>query len=173
MPFYIHCPIYRGKYEFCFQCLDQMFLWLVTYWSLESIDIRKCWCFPCVWRFPRALGVYAFSFVFTNENIVCWIEIRWLTWSLKSCSWVALYTSEFILLLLSAVTSSKNISGPVPVTAKHHHAIIMSDRWFGVLWITNCFSPTPYFDLPIILVQVEFSFTSTKMFFHPEMSSFF
>lgn len=38
---------------------------------------------------------------------------------------IAVYTSEFILLLLSAVTSSINISEEVPLAAIHAHAVTL------------------------------------------------
>ena len=48
----------------------------------------------------------------------------------------ALYTSEFILTFLSAVTSPTNSNEPVPLAAKHTHhntAATMFDTWCGSL----------------------------------------
>lgn len=50
----------------------------------------------------------------------------------------ARYTSEFILLLLSAARSSVNTSDFVPLAAIHPHAITQSDRC--LLWKTLCLS---------------------------------
>ena len=60
--------------------------------------------------------------------------------SFTAFSWIwagriDLYITEFILLLLSAVTSSINTTNPVPLTAVHVHvhntASTMSNRWCG------------------------------------------
>ncbi len=79
---------------------------------------------------------------------------------------IALKTSEFILLLLSAVTSPINTSEAVPlqwyICPCHNTAATMFDTWCGVLWIVSCSFLSPYFSLPISLLQVHFGFISTK-----------
>lgn len=52
---------------------------------------------------------------------------------------IALQTSEFILLLLSAVTASRNIREPVPLLSIHAQVF----RWCGTLWISSSL-PSPY-----------------------------
>lgn len=47
---------------------------------------------------------------------------------------VTLYTSEFILLLLSTVAS-----------VNANTTSTMFDTWYGILWIMSCFYPSPYF----------------------------
>lgn len=69
--------------------------------------------------------------------------------------WAALNTSQFKLLLLSAVTSSVSTSGPVPLAAIHAHAITLPLECLtvcGMLWIMSC----SFSSIPIVLVQVWF-----------------
>ncbi len=134
----------------------------------------SCWLF---------VGLSAFSFVFSK-----WNAGRRLTWSLQNIPlfylqkllgcfccmfWVivhlyyeapsnqlwiwaesiSLYTSEFIRLLLSSVMSSLNNSNLVL-----HHV----HRWCCMLWIMSCSKPSPYFFLPVILVQVDLNFSHPK-----------
>lgn len=58
-----------------------------------------------------------------------------------------LCTSQYILLLLSAVTLSVCLSDVVPVAALH--ASTMFDRCCAMLQIMSCFSPFPSFQLSV------------------------
>ncbi len=86
----------------------------------------------------------------------------------------SLSTSEFIRLLLSSVTSSINSSNPVPLEAMNAHTITllqfstMFHRWCCMLWNMSCSMPSPYFFLPVILVQVDLNFRYPKNAF-PEV----
>ncbi len=86
----------------------------------------------------------------------------------------SLSTSEFIRLLLSSVTSSINTSNPVPLEAMNAHTITllqystMFHRWCCMLWNMSCSKPSPYFFLPVILVQVDLNFSYPKNAF-PEV----
>lgn len=71
--------------------------------------------------------------------------ITWLAfdWIVKSN---ALYTWEFIVPHLSAVTSTHN-SGPVPPAAVHSHARTLPPPWCGVHWIMSPSFPSLYCSL--------------------------
>lgn len=95
----------------------------------------------------------------------CFAALRW-SWADST----ALYTSEFMLLLLSAVASSLNTSDPVPLATIHAHVIhsassTMFGRWCGMLQTMNCFSSSQYFSISIILVQVNLGFICSKRVF--------
>ncbi len=125
-------------------------------------------------QFLLVLG--AFSLQFCLQQVKCMlnrIQVRWLTWPLhnsplsfqnfqwvlKAFGWIwadniARNTSEFILLLLSAVTSSINTREPVPLAAIHAHAMTLHTMlhwWGGMLRIMSSSFPS----LPITLVQVD------------------
>ncbi len=48
------------------------------------------------------------------------------------------------------------------------HCYTMFHRWCCMLWIMSCSKPSPYFFLPIILVQVDLNFSRPKNAF-PEV----
>lgn len=97
-----------------------------------------------------------------------WIRVRWLTWILnnipllcykktlvafKVCTRsynIAPCTSQFALLLFSAVISSVNTRGTGSTGSRHTHAVI----WGDMLVIMSSSCPSPYSSLDIILVQV-------------------
>lgn len=92
------------------------------------------------------------------KTMLCWGEIRWLTWPLRNMAFLCLLkllvwycsmhcftihlhcqplSNQFcsillnvLLLLLSAVTSSVSTTDPVALTAIHTHAIILPPSWF-------------------------------------------
>ncbi len=69
----------------------------------------------------------AFAVCFGSSSI-CTIKRRPINFAAVGWIWadsISLYTSEFIRLLLSSVTSSLNTSNPVPLEAMHAHAITL------------------------------------------------
>ncbi len=80
---------------------------------------------------------------------------------------ISLYTSEFIRLLLSSVTSSLNTSNPVPLEAMHTTPPCFTNYvvCFGS-WAVPSLLQT--FFLPVILQQVDLNFKPPKNYF-PEV----
>lgn len=104
------------------------------------------------------LAVYIlFDWLKKNFPFLCleWLSAFTLGW-IRAESRV-LYTSQIILLLLSAAISSLNTSDLL---------LCLHQVWCGMLWIMSCLSPSPYFSLLIILAQVHFGFICSKIFFH-------
>ncbi len=124
--------------------------------------------------------------LFTFKN--SWVAFAVCFWSLCICtmechpinfaafSWIwadsiSLYTSEFIRLLLFSTMSSKNTSNQChwkPCTLMPSHCSTMFHRWCFMLWIMSCSKPSPYFCLPVILIQVDVNFSCPKNAF-PEV----
>ncbi len=103
-------------------------------------------------------SLVAFAVCFGSLSI-CTVKRRPMSSEAFGWIWadnIARNTSEFILLLLSVVTSSINTREPVPLAAIHAHATTtMLHWWGGMLRIMSSSFPSPYSSLPITLVQVD------------------
>ncbi len=127
-------------------------------WPLQNIPLfylqKLLGCFCCMF------WVIVHLYCEAQSNQLCWI------WAES----ISLYTLELIQLLLSSVTSSLNTSNPVPleVMLMPSHCSTVLHRWCCVLWIMSCSKPSPYFFLPVILVQVDLNFSHPKNAF-PEV----
>ncbi len=172
----------------------------MTALSLELMDITKdppLWCFarPLLQLTSIVVCLWAFSFVFSKWN-ACSIGLRSGDW-LGHCKNIALFylqkllgcfccmfwvivhlyyeaPSNQICCIWSSVTSSLNTSDPVPLEAMlmPSHCSTMFLRWCCMLWIMSCSKPSPYFFLPVILVQVDLNFSHPMNAF-PEVFWFF
>ncbi len=81
------------------------------------------------------------------------------------CIWLNLgrqYIPVHFRMLLSSVISSVNTSNPVPLEAMHAHVITLLHHVSQMMlcaWIMSCSKSSPYFFLPVILVQVDLNFS--------------
>ena len=106
------------------------FSFVFSKWNACSIGFRSGeWLGHCITFHFFALknSLVAFMVCFGSLSI-CTVKRRPMSSEAFSWIWadnIARNTSEFILLLLSAVTSSINTREPVPLTAIHAHAMTL------------------------------------------------
>ncbi len=106
------------------------FSFVFSKWNACSIGLRSGdWLGHCkiLQFFIFKNSWVAFAVCFESSSI-CTMKRRPIKFAAFDWIWavsIALYTSEFIQLLLSSVTSSLNTSDPVPLVAMHAHAITL------------------------------------------------
>ncbi len=111
------------------------FSFVFSKWNACSIGFRSGdWLGHCitVHFFPFKNSLVAFAVCFGSLSI-CTVKRRPMSSEAFGWIWadnIARNTSEFILLLLSAVTSSINTREPVPLAAIHAHAMTLPPPCF-------------------------------------------
>ncbi len=117
------CCLFVGLYALVLSSASEMQLNRV--WNQE-IDLAwsNCWV--------------AFAVCFGSSSI-CTMKRSWISFAEFDWIWaesLSLYTSEFIRLLLSSVTSSINSSNPEPLEAMlmPSHRSTVFHRWCCMLW---------------------------------------
>ncbi len=111
------------------------FSFVFSKWNACSIGFRSGdWLGHCitVHFFPFKNSLVAFAVCFGSLSI-CTVKRRPMSSEAFGWIWadnIARNTSEFILLLLSAVTSSINTREPVPLAATHAHAMTLPPPCF-------------------------------------------
>lgn len=143
------CCVFVGfsALSFVFSIFNELEIRLIT-WPLTNFPFL---CLQIVWScFRGAFRVIGRLQVEATPCRFCsiWLKVR--------IEIVVQYTSEFISVLLSAVT----ISGgePVLLAAIFARVITLPQACLTddvVLWIISCSSPFPDFFLPITLIQVD------------------
>ncbi len=122
---FISC-LFLGHFPFSF---------VFSKWNACSIGFRSGdWLGHCitVHFFPFKNSLVAFAVCFGSLSI-CTVKRRPMSSEAFGWIWadnIARNTSEFILLLLSAVTSSINTREPVPLAAIHAHAMTLPPPCF-------------------------------------------
>ncbi len=130
------------------------------------------------------MGLSAFSFVFSKWH-ACSIGLRSGNWlghcrmfnffylqKLRGC-----FCCMFWVIVHLYYEAPCNHQTPVtqchwkPCTLMPSHCFTMFHRWCCMLWIMSCSKPSPYFFLPVILVQVDLKFSHPKNAF-PEVVFF-
>ncbi len=111
------------------------FSFVFSKWNACSIGFRSGdWLGHCitVHFFPFKNSLVAFAVCFVSL-FICTVKRRPMSSEAFGWIWadnIARNTSEFILLLLSAVTSSINTREPVPLAAIHAHAVTLPPSCF-------------------------------------------
>ncbi len=156
--------LYCNRLQFLLVLGAFPFSFVFSKWNACSIGFRSGdWLGHCitVHFFPFKNSLVAFAVCFGSLSI-CTVKRRPMSSEAFGWIWannIARNTSEFILLLLSAVTSSINTREPVPLAAIHAHAMTLPPPCFtdegGMLRIMSSSFPSPYSSLPITLVQVD------------------
>ncbi len=146
------------------------FSYVFIKWNVCSIGLRSGdWLGHCrIFHFfylLKLLGCFCCMFwavvhlyYEAPPNQLCWI---WLNLG-RECIPIHF---RILPLLLSSVTSSLNtitLFHWKPCMLMSSHCSTMFPRWCCMLWIISCFKPSPYFFLPVILVQVDLNFSRPK-----------
>ncbi len=128
------------------------FSFVFSKWNACSIGFRSGdWLGHCitVHFFPFKNSLVAFAVCFGSLSI-CTVKRRPMSSEAFGWIWadnIARNTSEFILLLLSVVTSSINTREPVPLAAIHAHATTtMLHWWGGMLRIMSSSLPSQFWN---------------------------
>ncbi len=101
------------------------FSFVFSEWNACSIRLKSGdWLCRILNFFTFKNSRVAFTVCFGSPSSICTMKHR----PIQPFGWIwaesiPLYTSEWIRLLLSSVTSSPNTSNPVPLEAMHTHAI--------------------------------------------------
>ncbi len=152
------------------------FSFVFSKWNACSIGLRSGdWPGHCrIFKFFTFKNSWVAFAVCFGSSSICTMKHHPINFAPFYWIWaesISLYTSEFIRLLLSSVTSSLNTRNPVPLEAMHAHAITLLHHVSQMMlyaWIMSCSKPSPYFFLPVILEQVDLNFSCPKNAF-PEV----
>ncbi len=127
--------LYCNRLQFLLVLGAFSFSFVFSKWNACSIGFRSGdWLGHCitVHFFPFKNSLVAFAVCFGSLSI-CTVKHRPMSSEAFGWIWadnIARNTSEFILLLLSAVTSSINTREPVPLAAIHAHAMTLPPPCF-------------------------------------------
>ncbi len=127
--------LYCNRLQFLLVLGHFPFSFVFSKWNACSIGFRSGdWLGHCitVHFFPFKNSLVAFAVCFGSLSI-CTVKRRPMSSEAFGWIWadnIARNTSEFILLLLSAVTSSINTREPVPLAAIHAHAMTLPPPCF-------------------------------------------
>ncbi len=106
------------------------FSFVFSKWNACSIELKSGdWLGHCrifhFLTFKNSWVAFAECFGSLSIRTMKRRPINFAAFGLNLAEGISLYTSEFIQLLLSSVTSSINTSNPVPLEAMHAHAITL------------------------------------------------
>ncbi len=146
-------------------------LWIFLPLILSSeMHAQSCWNQEIDFILP----LQNIPLFYLQKLLGCFVQHRPIIFAPFDWIWaesISLYTSEFIRLLLSSVTSSLNTSNPVPLEAMHSYAITLLHHVSQMMLYAldhELFQAFSILFLPVILVQVDLNFSRPKNAF-PEV----